>query len=398
MSATKKLILIQLFFCFKLFAQVPASGSFTLTGKINGKAPKQIILAYRDSSGKGHVDSARVNQGIFKFKGTVNGPTTANLVGNITSRLMDDPNRTMIFLEPALMKAELTVDNFQSVIVEGSIAQSKYHALTAMQRPLNDAHYANLKISDSINKTISVKGDSKNLHYKLDSLLSKRDEIHNTYQQLKYQFVRADLKSAVCAYYLPEMIADNIFSLDSAQIIYDQFPDAVKNSALAQKVKTIITAKRLVVTGNKAPLLNGIDINGKALNSEDYINKKYILLDFWATWCPPCHDEFPLLNELYDKYNKAGLEIIGVSADQDNNRDLWKKDVIKSKIGRWRHMLAVDDATKEYGKQVNDRFSVLAYPLILLIDRSGVIIYRGEGYDPEGIKKIDELIHSSISL
>jgi hypothetical protein len=111
------------------------------------------------------------------------------------------------------------------------------------------------------------------------------------------------------------MLFENKFSLDSAEIIYNKFPEALKNSALGAEVVNTIKVKRAVVVGNKAPVLNGLDINGKVLRSEDYIGGKYVLLDFWYVACPHCHDAFPYLNTLYDKYGKSGLEMVGISID-----------------------------------------------------------------------------------
>lgn len=120
-----------------------------------------------------------------------------------------------------------------------------------------------------------------------------------------------------------------------------------------------------------------------------------MLLNFWYAGCAPCHEQFPHLKEIYSKYKNSGLEIIGISID--HNRSLWKNDIVKSGIGQWPNILALDDSIKELGKEVPDRFSVDGYPMLLLIDKSGVIIYRNVGYGGiEEITKLDALIHSSL--
>jgi peroxiredoxin len=292
------------------------------------------------------------------------------------------------------MEIELTVDDFPSAIVKGSLTNYEYQELNEMERPLSTEKGALLKAMGSVNKKILVQGNSKDLQHQMDSLNSRWSAYVNSMTQLEYQFVRANGNSAISADLMRGMINDKTISLDSAEIIYNKFPPAVKNSALGVKVKTIITGKRAVVLGNRAPVLNGLEINGKMVRSEDYIGKKYTLLDFWYAACPPCHEQFLYLNELYDKYGKTGLEMISISIDRD--RVVWKKDITRSKIGRWKHMLAADDMIKEPGKQTSDRFAISGYPTILLIDKSGTIVYMETGGGTVEMKKLDELIQSAI--
>jgi peroxiredoxin len=399
MRLTKLLLLIQLLFCLPLFvaAQMPAGGKFILRGTVKGIAPKQISIGYLDNLGKRHSDSTGVKEGRFTFSGVINGPTLAHLAGAVTSRLMDDPNITAIYLEPGIMEIELTVNDFQSAMVKGSRTQSDYQKLNEQERPLTIEKLAVVRAMDSVNKKMSLQGKSAALQTQMDSLNIRWAKWANSVTAIRHQFVKVNGNSAITAYLIPGLISDNEIALDSATAIYNNFPPFVKNSALGLEVKTTIAAKRALITGvigKKAPALNGTDINGNTLRSEDYIGKKYLLLDFWFTMCMPCHDAFPYLNNLYDKYSEAGLEIIGVSID--NDKALWEKDIAKSKIGRWKHMLAADDQIKELGKKVNDRFYIQAYPTVILIDKSGVIVYRSEGFDANEKKKLDAFIHSSL--
>ncbi|MET4082947.1 hypothetical protein ABIB40_002914 [Pedobacter sp. UYP30] len=71
---------------------------------------------------------------------------------------------------------------------------------------------------------------------------------------------------------------------------------------------------------------------------------------------------------------------------------------MKSKIGRWRNMREAHDIINERGKQVCDRFAIGLFPTILLIDRSGVIVYRNEGSGSDEMKKLDSFIRSSLGL
>jgi thiol-disulfide isomerase/thioredoxin len=328
MITAKKSLFIQLFFWIPLLAiaQRPASGKVTLKGRINGNAPKEISIAFIDSLGNGHRDTIQVDQGEFEFKGTINGPTRAAIYGKFTTKFLPDPNIAIVYLEPGLMEINLTVNDFPSAKVKGSATQDDYQKLNDSERSLMNEWTLLDKAIDSLKKMISSQGNSKDLQDQMSILDSRRAKWVTRFKENRYRFIKENGNSAYSAVLMPRMINDNTIPLDSAEMIYDKFPKVVKNSAIGIDLKSTITGKHALaagILGKPAPLLNGIDINRKILRSEDYIGKKYLLLDFWASWCGPCHDEFPYLIDLYNKYNKGDFEIIGVSADGDET--VWKK-------------------------------------------------------------------------
>ena len=400
MIIIKKILFTQLLFCLPLFvvAQISTSGKFVLKGTINGNAPKKISIGYIDSLGYKHPDSTEIIDGKFMFRGTINGPTEAYLIGKVTTKLFTDPNITTVYLEPGVLEINLTVDDFQSAKLKGSATQNDYQKLNLTERVLLVERMLIDRAIDSVKKRISSQGNSKDLQDQMKILDDRWAKYLNSVNETRYKFIRENSKSAVSASLMPRMINNNIIPLDTAEMIYDKLPTVVKNSAIGVELKANIAGKRKLMTGvlgKHAPLLNGIDIDGQPLRSEDYIGKKYLLLDFWASWCVPCHEDFSFLKDLYNKYGKSGLEIIGVSADK--NKVVWKKDIIRSGIQKWRHMLSEDDSSNSIGKQINDRFSIQAYPTLLLIDKSGVMIYRTDGHNIEDLKKLGTLLHSVIS-
>jgi thiol-disulfide isomerase/thioredoxin len=121
---------------------------------------------------------------------------------------------------------------------------------------------------------------------------------------------------------------------------------------------------------------------------------KYVLVDFWASWCVPCRAGNPHLLSLYAKYKDKGFEIIGVS-DDDSNHEAWKKAVEKDGIGVWKHVLRglKRDPNSEYGfdksASISDRYGISSLPTKILIDPAGVIIgrYGGGGEDDAAMDK-----------
>ncbi|RYG08102.1 MAG: TlpA family protein disulfide reductase, partial [Chitinophagaceae bacterium] len=138
-----------------------------------------------------------------------------------------------------------------------------------------------------------------------------------------------------------------------------------------------------------------IDIGGKPLSLADF-KGKYVLLDFWASWCVPCREGNPHLKKLYAQYKNKGLEIIGVS-DDDSKPYAWKAAVAQDQIGMWKHVLRglkrVGD-TYDRTNDISENFGIHTLPTKILIDRNGKIVgrYGGGGESDEAMdKKLAEI-------
>lgn len=124
-------------------------------------------------------------------------------------------------------------------------------------------------------------------------------------------------------------------------------------------------------SGSNSPAIQVADINGKMIDLNNF-KGNYVLLDFWATWCPPCLANTSLLFELYTNMGSKGLEIIGISADQ--NLIKWRNVVSENNMN-WRN---VCDGKGRNGS-IPERYAISTYPTYILIDQSGTIIKRTEG-------------------
>ncbi len=125
---------------------------------------------------------------------------------------------------------------------------------------------------------------------------------------------------------------------------------------------------------------------GKKASASDY-DKKVVMVDFWATWCPPCRKEIPGFIELQKKWKDQGLEIVGFSFDKDKDtHDAW----IREQGLNYLSIFAQNDE----GQKVVDSFQKLigeisGIPTTVVINRKGNIVYRHVGYgSPEDFEKV----------
>ena len=119
-------------------------------------------------------------------------------------------------------------------------------------------------------------------------------------------------------------------------------------------------------TASAAPEISLTDSNGKALNLSS-LKGKVVILQFWASWCPGCRKENPVLVKLYDKYKDKGLEVYSVSLDTDKTQ--WQK-AIKDDGLTWPNH--VSDLLK-WKSPVTTTYNVQFTPYKVLIDRKGNI-------------------------
>lgn len=348
-------------FHFYSFAQKLQNNQFTLIGKITDPQNNHVYLGYVDKDGKEIKDSCLLQEGNFYFKGNISEPTKAYLRGNL--KFMDDavnPNIVDFFLEPVNMTAILSYNHFKETKITGSKTQLEYEKLNKQYAAIDE----------------------------------KSDSLYEKFSKVSSQFIVAHPDSYVSAFQL--MLYETRWPLDSVKLLYSKFQPEIQNSVYGKKIKETISSIVDNSKGKRANEFNTTDVNGNPISLSDFKNK-FVLLDFWGSWCVPCRESTPHLIDLFEKYHTNGLVIIGVAEEYDRTGASWKAAIKKDGTSIWYNILSELNIHKDKGvnnlQSIVKKFGVHVFPTKILIDKTGIIVGRYEGTDNEALldKKLSEI-------
>ena len=261
------------------------------------------------------VDTAEVKEGKFTFEGTVEQP----LLYGLATEEMDYP--AQLFLENVPMEVSMTKEG-ESLSVKGSA--------------VNDLFLGNAE-------KVFAPG------FSIDSLVSQYPD------------------NPAAAFYLYRYFTYQL-PLDQLKATRAKLAPALASSPYVQDLDAIIARLEKVQIGQVAPDFSLPDTAGVSVSLADF-RGKYVLLDFWASWCPPCRRENPNVVKAYEENKDKNFTIIGISLD--NNREKWLKGIADDHL-TWTHLSDL----KYWDSEIPALYGVRAIPSNMLLDPNGVIIAK----------------------
>lgn len=395
-----KEIRLSIIFCLITLSAFAQNAIFNIKGTINWRNSGYVYLSYVNKNGKNIADSCAIINQSFQFTGEINEPKNAYLRSSLKIRNMEDPNFTSFFIEPGNMKLEITEGDYKNFKLTGSKTQDEANQLSKLKASINDElkpYYKEYKVAnEAYTKAVKEKlpQAEQDLHHKMANMIRDKFEPFNKrLDQIDYTFISKNPNSYLSAYLMIFKVSD--LPLDSVELFYNGFSLKVKQSSFGKQILDEIVKLKKGAPGAMATVFSTVDIEGKPLSLADF-KGKYVLLDFWASWCVPCREGNPHLIKLYAQYKAKGFEIIGVS-DDDSKPELWKAAVAQDGIGMWKHVLRGLKRTADgfdRTKDISENFGIHTLPTKILIDKEGKIIgrYGGGGESDEAMdKKLAEL-------
>jgi thiol-disulfide isomerase/thioredoxin len=158
--------------------------------------------------------------------------------------------------------------------------------------------------------------------------------------------------------------------LDRLMVKYPQLNEAKQ---LKQEYLARLAIKNAIKTGGPVPRIAYNDPEGKPVDINSF-KGKYVLIDFWASWCGPCRKAIPAIKELYSQYNTKGFEVLSVSVDTDVAA--WRKAMSDENMP-WSQVLSPNK------EKTLSEFMIAGIPTLYLINREGIIVEKYTGFSPK---------------
>jgi peroxiredoxin len=345
--------------------------TFKITGRLkNLQATPKIYLVYIKDN-KQILDSTTVTNGAYAFTGEVTDGNPATLldVSPMTTRPTSG-NIAKIYLAPESFSIT-HIDSFSNTVITGSVVNADFKMFLDEEKPyqqremaLMPAYKAARQAKDEATAR-SIEAQAKTIDKAMD------DTVYAP-------FARNHPQSPLALYAL-QLYAKNDPDIPVLRSLFDGLSPAVKGSAGGRAFAEKLAVAAKTGIGSMAMDFTQNDTLGKPVSLSSF-RGKYVLLDFWASWCGPCRMENPAVVSAYAKYHPKGFEILSVSLDRPGDKDKWLKAIHADKL-TWTH---VSDL-QFWKNAVAVQYGVGSIPQNFLIDPQGKII--GEGLHGDELEK-----------
>lgn len=229
---------------------------------------------------------------------------------------------------------------------------------------------------------------AKKVKYDTIGLEQFRNDVQNLKTERRMQeveFIKKHPDYIVSVEALKDVVGYLPTDIGSYDKLFNGLNKDVRKSKEGVALKKTIDGFMAVRIGAEAPLFQQADTSGKMISLKD-LRGKYVLIDFWASWCGPCREENPNVVKAYEQFRDKNFTVLGVSLDKAEKRDAWIKAIKDDRL-TWYH---VSDL-KFWSNAVAQLYSVRSVPQNFLIDPKGKIVganLRGEALQ----QKLQELI------
>jgi peroxiredoxin len=340
---------------------------FTISGQIRGQDNEKVYLAKYVNGDFLLTDSAVVNKGKFRFEGNQATPEFFYILNGMKTQSVQ------FFLENAEIIVTGQLDSISYAKVAGSTSQDEYmnfgdglNKIVVGFRPFQSA----LDSAQKYNNNEFIEINKK-----------KIDSVRTVFNKYISDHISGHSASPVTV----EIIMDNHFGLKPEELEswLGKLDPSLKNTNTVETLYNILDIMKKVTIGQPAQDFTQKDSTGTPVKLSSFYGK-YLLLDFWASWCFPCRRESPNLVAMYKRFHEKGFDIISVSLDE--NRKEWLSAVKQDNL-IWTQISDLKGGKNEAA----ELYGVELIPDNFLLDKDGKILarrLRGESLT----NKLEELL------
>ena len=354
----KKLIfkVLGLSFLFFLNSCGSSDNQFELIGNADVSDGTMIYVLQADQNNQPYIkDSTSVQSNTFKFKGVSSTPQISYI------QVEGVNGYVLAILENGDIKADIDKDNISNSKVYGTKSNDDFIKYKSETKSLVDV--MNNISSEAQNAIMS--GDVVTAMELEKEYNSKEREV----MLYEWDFIVDNLDSYMSALLLEVFMIENKVNKDSIIDVYESFSNRIKVSDVGKNIADLLSQfEDPIEVGEIAPDFTAPSIDGPDVTlSNELVNNKVTLLDFWAAWCRPCRIENPNLVRLHKKYKDEGFDIIGVSLDR--TREQWEQAVIDDNLP-WTQVSNLNF----WNDPVARRYSIRAIPQSYLLNKDGLVM------------------------
>ena len=387
----KKIILATLYGLSCMACQ-PKHDGYTVRGEIGGNSESMKVMLMDESEYPPvAIDSAVIKDGKFLLKGKLTQPGMYNLIIEKTA----DGDRSnwlasRFYVENSDISYKGHVDSLKTFfwsdetfrkdpVITGSATQDLYQqyqqetaAVNKKYRTLDDK-YLEVYHRPALNGTFNT-AEGIRLTQEMDQLAKERDI-------LRWKFIEKNPGSVVAYDLAKQLLSGMYVNLTVPQI--NQLTELIikawaGNPGMADQFKAAAEKAKPMALGQKYQDIELMNPEGKTVKLSEYVPEgRYVMLEFWASWCGPCRGEIPHLRHVYKDYKDKGFEIISISIDQ--NKADWDK-AMKEEGMVWKQLCNPQGFEGPVAKQYN----ISGVPSCILLDKEGRIFkteMRGAALD-----------------
>jgi peroxiredoxin len=317
-----------------------------LTGRLKGLSNGIVEINY-NKDGTFKTDSVKAINDVFTWKTNLDGPISIGFTVSYHSY--------SFFVGPGHMTLTDVKDSSLPYKLSGSPMQDDAEAFSTSIKDLTDQQE---QISTGYNNASA--GEKAVLNKKMGDLRKQRED-------RAIQFITNHPKSFFSIHLIDSHAS---FGSEYAELkpLYDQLDESVKQTVPGKKLAYNLDLLKKSRIGTQMTDFTQADTSGNPVKYSSF-KGKYVLVDFWASWCAPCRAENPNVLKAYNAYKDKGFTVIGISLDDKGNN--WKKAIRDDRMP-WTQLSDL----KGWKNAVSTDFGINSIPSNLLIDPSGKIVGR----------------------